>query len=69
MNDTEAIVLFVRVKGEPFRTTFNPAAVPSAVHVTVPTTLVYKVPQEKRVRVRERDPPARQLAPAFNRTI
>lgn len=62
--------LYSFVQGEPFRPTFIPSA--AAFHPPPYTrnrtnNRVYKVPQreEKRVQVRERDPPARQLAPAF----
>lgn len=59
--------LYSFVQGEPFRTTFIPLLLPPPYTRNRTNNRVYKVPQreEKRVQVRERDPPARQLAPAF----
>lgn len=72
MNDTETIAaLFVRTRGtvpDHFHSTASAAAFHPPPYTRNRTNnRVYKVPQreEKRVQVRERDPPARQLAPAF----
>lgn len=72
VNDSETIAaLFVRTRRtvpDHFHSLRAAAAVPAAVHVTVRTTTEstkFSPREEKRVRVRERDPPARQLAPAF----